>query len=255
MKHETIKAFILAAGLGTRLRPLTDETPKCLLPVGGKPLLQIWLELLHQYGVDQVLVNTHWLSEKVEQFISADYADYTAETGRKNWSDVHLFYESDLLGSAGTLLANKDWVADGQPFFILYGDNLTNVDLGKMYDFHCRHDLPFTLGVFKSETPERCGIAEVDKDGVVTGFVEKPENPKSDLAAGGIYIADSRIFEFFPQNHDSICQLDLGFHVIPNLVGRMKAYFIEEFLIDIGTPESYEKAKKVYPQISQISQK
>ena len=243
-----MKAFLLSAGLGTRLRPLTNNMPKCLLPVGGKPLLEIWLELLSRHGIDDVLVNTHWRREKVERFLFADYAEK-----KKRWPRVRLFYEKDLLGSAGTMLANKEWVADGQPFFILYGDNLTNVDLGKMYEFHLGHGLPFTLGVFRADEPERCGIAEVDEDGIVTGFVEKPERPRSDLAAAGIYVADQRIFEFFPEGAEGMRSLDLGFHVIPRLVGHMKAYFIEDFLIDIGTVESYERAQMIWSRLDRMS--
>ena len=258
------------------MRPLTNETPKCLLPIGGKPLVQIWLELLWEHGVREVLVNTHWRREKVERFLSADSADYAdekqikgfgdlgikeLEEGKekrgkskerelnKDWPVIHLFYETELLGSAGTLLANKDWVGDDEPFFIIYGDNLTNVNLSAMLTFHRQHGLPFTLGVFKTERPRDCGIAEVDKEGVVTGFAEKPENPKSDLAAAGVYVANQDIFDFFPEDAESIRPLDLGFHVIPNLVGKMKAYFIEEFLMDIGTVDSYEKAQIIWPQI------
>jgi NDP-sugar pyrophosphorylase family protein len=171
----------------------------------------------------------------------------------KEEPDIKLFYEKELLGSAGTLLANREWVADGWPFFILYGDNLTNVDLRRMYEFHLGHGLPFTLGVFKAERPESCGIAEVDEDGVVVGFEEKPERPKSDLAAAGVYMADQRIFECFPEGADGMRPLDLGFDVIPRLAGKMKAYFIEEFLMDIGTVESYRKAQDIYPQITQIT--
>lgn len=261
MKSPTypIKAFLLAAGLGTRLRPLTDDIPKCLLPINGQPLLQIWLEHLNKHGVDEVLVNSHWLHEKVEDFVKQRVNKYSLlVNGEKNierkgcrgegernttWPEVRLFHEPDLLGSARTLLANKDWVSDGNPFFILYGDNLTNVDLTKMYAFHCDHSFPFTLGVFKTDTPERCGIAEVNEDGVVTDFREKPNIPQSDLAAAGIYITDKSIFDFFPQKEDSLGPMDLGYHVIPNLVWKMKAYVIEEFLVDIGTIASYEKAQ------------
>ena len=297
-----MKAFLLTAGLGTRLRPLTDNMPKCLLPINGKPLLQIWLELLSRNGVDQVLINTHWHHEKVEAFAEEIVNGYPllvdGEKDRDQMSEVRcqrsgkdrredvgkdrvngypllvngkenndrnltnpritnqqitnnsltvrLFYEPELLGSAGTLLANRNWVDDGEPFFILYGDNLTNVDLGQMYDFHYRSPLPLTLGVFKTHEPERCGIADVNENGVVVDFVEKPENPKSNLAHAGINIADNRIFDFFPEDADSIRPLDLGFHVIPNLVGNMKAYFIDEFLMDIGTSESYEKAQAIW---------
>ena len=233
-----MKAFLLSAGLGTRLRPLTDEIPKCLLPIGGKPLLRIWLENLEQHGIDEVLINTHWHHRKVSEFLS-------------EWRSRRLrivpFHEPALLGSGGTLLANRDWVANGEPFYILYGDNLTDVDLTGMLPFHQEHGLPFTLGVFKAEDPKRCGIAEVGEDGLVTAFVEKPEHPKSDLAAAGVYLADLRVFDFFPDEESVLTgPLDLGFHVIPKLVGKMKVYFIEDFLMDIGTPQSYEAAQALW---------
>jgi len=234
------RAFLLAAGLGTRLRPLTDKLPKCLLPIGDKPLLQIWLENLARHGVDEVLINTHWCAGQVEEFLQQLQLKMRIIT----------FYEPELLGSGGTIFANREWVRDGAPFFILYGDNLTDVNLGKMLAFHQRHGLPFTLGVFGAENPSQCGIAEVREDGLVTGFVEKPEHPCSNLAAAGVYIADQRIFEVFPvqgQSGDfSPRPLDLGFHIIPRLVDRMKAYFIEEFLMDIGNPESYRKAQVLW---------
>jgi len=120
-----------------------------------------------------------------------------------------------------------------------------------MLAFHQEHGLPFTLGVFKAENPTQCGIAEIDADGLVTGFIEKPQEPKSDLAAAGVYIADDRIFNFFPENEAQAPEnlrspLDLGFHILPRLVGNMKAYLIEEFLMDIGTPQQYEKAQSLW---------
>jgi len=117
-----------------------------------------------------------------------------------------------------------------------------------MLAFHRQHGMPFTLGVFKTEIPSQCGIAEVGEDGVVKGFVEKPQTPKSNLAAAGVYIADERIFDFFPNSEPSPSPLDLGFHVIPKLVGRMKAYLID-FLIDIGTLESYKKACELWKEV------
>lgn len=232
-----MKAFLLAAGLGTRLRPLTDELPKCLLPLGGKPLLEIWLNNLEQHGISEVLVNTHWHHEKVEAFLQE-----RAGGGLK----LIPFHEPELLGSAGTLEANKQWVADGEPFYILYADNYTSANLTRIASFHREHGLPFTLGVFKAEDPRRCGIAEIAEDGMVNSFVEKPEKPKSDLAAAGIYVADARIFDYFPAKETSPAKpKDLGYHVIPRLVGCMKAYVIEDFLMDIGTPESYQKAQTI----------
>lgn len=228
-----MKAFLLVAGLGTRLRPLTDTTPKCLLPISGKPILQHWLERLARAGVTEVLVNTHWLHEQVETFLA-------------RWQecpvDVVLFHEDELLGSGGTLWANRKWVDGREPFYIIYGDNLTDVDLREMASFHIAHGLAVTLGVFHAEHPERCGIVEVDGEGVVTGFVEKPQNPVADLAAAGMYMADSRIFAGFPDNALDRIPFDLGFHVLPRLVGSMKAFAINR-VIDIGTPASYDLAR------------
>jgi mannose-1-phosphate guanylyltransferase len=246
MRKAPLKAFLLAAGLGTRLKPLTDEIPKCLLPVGGKPLMQIWLEHLARQGFDEVLVNTHWHHQKVAAFL-------------KTWQGkprITPFYEPELLGSAGTILANRHWVPDDAPFFILYADNLTQVDLKKILAFHQEHGLVFTLGVFKSRNPSQCGIAQVHENGLVMEFVEKPEEPKSDLAAAGIYVADARLFTFFPQRDldsepGSQAPLDLGFHIFPGLTGRMKAYLIKEFLMDIGTPEQYEQAQLLWRKMEQ----
>lgn len=208
--------------------------------------MEIWLELMGKHGIDKVLVNTHWLHGKVEFFLKNKGIGKAG--GEKLWPEVHLFHEKSLLGSAGTLWANQEWFADVESFFILYGDNLTNVDLSKMYQYHLSHKEPFTLGVFRTTEPEKCGIVELDNDGVVIEFVEKPEKPKSNLAAAGVYIADKRIFGFLSKDRlENITGLfDLGFHVLPKLVGNMRAYEIEEFLMDIGTPETYKKAQELY---------
>lgn len=235
------QAFLLAAGVGSRLETLTREKPKCLLPIHGKPLLQIWLELLRSQNVTQVLLNTHWLHEQVEAFVT-------------HWQQcnptpqITLFHEPTLLGSAGTILANRNWVTSGEPFLILYADNLTDVPVGKLVDRHLQHGLPFTLGVFRTEYPTQCGIAEIAPDGVVIGFEEKPAHPKSKWAAAGVYVADKRIYDAFPHVPDSAEKLDFGFHIIPRLLGKMEAYYIHDFLMDIGTPEAYQKAATLWQE-------
>jgi mannose-1-phosphate guanylyltransferase len=225
----------MAAGVGRRLETLTRETPKCLLPINGKPLLRIWLELLRSQNVTKVLLNTHWLHEQVEAFVTQWQNDNPTP-------QVTLFHESILLGSAGTILANRNWVTPGNPFLILYADNLTEVPVGRLIACHVRHGLPFTLGVFWTAYPTQCGIAEIGPDDVVIGFEEKPAHPKSEWAAAGVYVADDRIYDVFPPVVDFKQNLDFGFHIIPRLAGKMKVYYIHDFLMDIGTPESYNKA-------------
>ena len=234
------KAFLLVAGRGERLRPLTDRTPKCLLPINGTPLLQIWFEHLEHSGIGEVLINTHWLHEQVHDFV-------------KQWSEDHhrlkviIFHETVLLGSACTLLANRHWVSV-DPFFIIYGDNLTRLDLQKMLEFHKKNRQPLTIRVYRGADPERAGIVCVDENDIVTDFEEKPADPKSDLGAGGIYIADSRVFDFFPGpgKRPEKAIFDLSNHVLPRMAGKMKAYDSGEFSIDIGCPASYEKAQEIW---------
>ncbi len=227
-----MKAVLLVAGLGTRLRPLTDVTPKCLLPINGVPLLAIWLNKLAEAGVTEVLVNTHWLSEQV-----IDYVTEHKPAGLR----VELFYESELLGSGGTILRNRHFFGDS-PFFIIYGDNLSDINLKDFYQAHQEHRPVMTLGTFNAEFPHRCGIAEVDATGIVQSFVEKPQHPLSTCAAAGIYLAEPAIFDYFPTMVEGQT-LDLGFDVIPRLVGNMRNYSINQ-LIDIGTLENYQKAQE-----------
>lgn len=226
-----MKAVLLVAGLGSRLRPMTHKIPKCLLPINSQPLLGIWFKKLASAGVTEVLVNTHWLADQVE--------DYVAQNTPSGLT-VRLFDEPELLGSAGTLLANQDYLGK-QTFFVIYGDNLSDVNLSDMYQSHLRHRPILTLGTFSTDSPQTCGIAEIDDQGWVQSFIEKPSNPVSNCAAAGIYVVEPEVFDYFPQL-DINGQLDLGFDVIPKLVGNMHHYPIN-LLIDIGTPDSYRRAQ------------
>jgi mannose-1-phosphate guanylyltransferase len=228
-----MKAFILAAGNGTRLRPLTDTCPKCLLPIKGKPLLEIWLDNCHQAGITHALVNVHSLPNKIREFAAA----------RRGGINLTIAEEPKLLGSAGTLAANRDFVANDEAFFILYGDVLTNVDLAAMLRFHRQKDATATLAIHQVEEPRHCGIVGTDGDDMVHSFVEKPQNPQSDWAFSGIMVATRAIFEKIPSHRPA----DIGFHLLPNLTGCMAAYRISEYLLDIGTLNNYTRAQSSWP--------
>ena len=122
-----LKAFLLAAGHGTRLRPLTDTIPKCLLPVRGVPLLQIWLQHCSHFGIDEVLINIHSHAEQVQSFL----ASYSGSSPK-----VRVVRETKLLGSAGTLLENRSWVDSDDCFCVFYADVLNQADLGAMLRMH-----------------------------------------------------------------------------------------------------------------------
>lgn len=229
-----MKAFILAAGRGERLRPLTDTVPKCLVPVCGEPLLRIWLEICERSGVTDVLINLHHLPDAVAGFLRK------ADTRVR----VTTVFEKELLGSAGTLLKNRGFVKDEKDFFIIYADNLTNVNLTKMAEFHRRGRRLLTMGLFRTQRPAECGIAETDSSGRILSFVEKPPSPASNLASAGIFVSSNALFERIPGGF-----VDLGRDVLPKLAGGMQGYLIPEFLMDIGTIEGYRLAEREWMKL------
>jgi mannose-1-phosphate guanylyltransferase len=228
-----VKAFLLTAGLGTRLRPLTDTTPKCMLDIDGRPLLDMWLDAFDRAGVNEVLVNLHHLPDVVRHHIAA----------RTGPPAVRTFFESELLGSAGTLIANREWV-DGEDLFLAcYADNLTDFDLRSLIQAHREYDAVATLTVFHSERPWAGGVVEIDAAGAVTGFVEKPANPVSDLTNAGMYAFHPSVLDEI----DGVPPKDIGFDLLPRLVGRAQAVLVEGYFRDIGTTDAYRRAREEWP--------
>jgi mannose-1-phosphate guanylyltransferase len=228
-----MKVFLLAGGLGTRLRPLTNHLPKCLVPVRGRPLIDYWFDLFEGLGVDEVLVNLHHLPGLVEtHFVGHPWQDR-----------VRLVLEPELLGSAGTVRANRDFVGVDD-FLVCYADNLTDTNLSVIWKRHQRGNSVLTMGLFRTPFPKECGIATLDGDSMIVDFVEKPDKPASDLANAGIYAVSSGIFEVIGDRSPPI---DFGFDVIPELMGRMAGIAIEGFLMDVGTPDRYQAVQKLWP--------
>ena len=228
-----MKAFLLAAGHGTRLRPITDRIPKCMVPIDGVPMLDIWLKICERTGIDEVLINLHAHSEVVRAALR--------QSG--NGVKARLAEEPVLLGSAGTLLSNRNWVATDPYFWVFYADVLTTADLNKMLQCHIQSRSVATIGLYRVKDPSKCGVVTFDRDFVVQDFVEKPTHPRSDWAFSGIMIATPSLLDSIP----SRLPVDLGFDVLPRLVGRMKAYPIADYVIDVGTLENYEAAQKTWP--------
>jgi mannose-1-phosphate guanylyltransferase len=231
-----MKAFLLAAGEGRRLRPLTDTVPKCLVPIGGTPLLAIWLTALERGGVTDVLVNLHYAHERVREFLD----DWRSSLR------VHTAYEPALLGSAGTVLTNRGFVHDEDSFLIAYADNLTTLDLGRMTAFHDSTTTALTLGVSPTDRPSQKGTVVLDHRGRVVLFEEKAPQPRSNLANAGVYLARQRMFDYFPTGMPASGVLDFGFDVLPRMAPDLTAYRVEELLIDIGTLEDYARAQELW---------
>jgi len=230
-----MRAMLLAAGLGTRLRPITDTVPKCLVPIGGKPLLQIWLEKLSEAGFGPFLINTHYLHERVEEFVeSSPFRD-----------QITLTYESDLLGTAGTLSKNVEFF-QGEDGAVLHADNYCLADLKEFKNAHKERpkECLMTMMTFRTGDPKSCGIVELDDKGIVVGFHEKVKSPPGDLANGAIYIFSREAFDFIVREDDFIG--DISNDLIPLLMRKIFTYVTAEVFVDIGTPERYGKLVKTY---------
>lgn len=225
-----MKAFLLAAGEGTRLRPLTFETPKCLIPIGGIPLLNIWYRYLEKNGITEVLINTHHLAHKVLEFVGH------LETPIK----TQITFEPELLGSAGTILKNSDFVRDENLFWIIYADSLTAMDMGKLLHLHQEKQSVLTLGLYHTDVPRECGIVILDKAGRIVSFIEKPSDPQGDLSNTGVMVASPDLLSEIPEK----VPCDLSYQVLPRLLHRMYGLVTDSFFIDIGDPERYQTAQR-----------
>jgi mannose-1-phosphate guanylyltransferase len=233
----TTNVLLLAGGLGTRLRPVTDATPKCLVRIAGRPLLDYWFDNFARAGLREIRINTHHLREQVRSYIAARNA-----SGAFVVSEA---YEPVLLGSAGTVHENRD-LADGvDDVLIVYADNLSDMDLGAMLDFHHGHRRPATMGLFHTPYPTKCGIAQLDARGVVTEFVEKPAQPKGNLANAGVYAFSANAYRRIAD----MAKFDLGFDVLPRFVGRMCGWVWNGYHRDIGTLESLGQAEADAPGV------
>lgn len=233
-----MKAYLLAAGYGTRLKPITDTIPKCMVPINGKPMLKWWLELFEKNNVTEVLINTHYLFEKVEEYIN--------QYNKLNKIKVTLVYEETLLGSGGTVKAQRDFVKDEENFYICYADMITNIDISKMMNLHKKNNQILTMALFRTNNPKSCGIVNIDKNNIITEFVEKPTHPKSNLANAGMYVANKKIFDYFPDKDN----FDFGKDILPLLVGKMYGYEMNEYVLDVGTIENYNKAQIEWKEIN-----
>jgi mannose-1-phosphate guanylyltransferase len=229
-----MKAFLLAAGHGTRLRPITDNIPKCLVPIQGTPMLAIWLRLCKKLGIVELLINLHAHADAVQTFLH--------QFGEGDVR-VHVAEEKELLGSAGTLRANRSWVEEEELFWVFYADVLHCADLPAMLRMHRQRRLAATLGVYEVPDPSRCGIVTTNSEGVIEDFVEKPEYPTSNLAFSGLMIGTRAVLDAIPKGIPT----DIGFHVLPKLKGQMQAFPIRDYLIDVGTLENYQHAQATWP--------
>lgn len=223
---------MLAAGLGTRLRPLTNTTPKCLVPVLGKPLLAYWLDLLLAAGIERVLINTHHLAEVVEKFVS----------GSRWREQITLVHERQLLGTGGTVLRNRDFFGR-QALMVIHADNLSRFDVRA---FLARHEArprraAMTMMTFDTDAPQTCGIVVLGDKGLVKEMHEKAADPPGRRANAAVYIFEPEVVDFIASLGRRV--VDVSTEVLPHFMGRIYTFHNDCYHRDIGSPESLKRAE------------
>ena len=232
-----MRVLLLAAGVGSRLMPFTATTPKCLIRINDRPLLGYWLELLFDAGVERVLINTHYLSEQVDAYVKAS-----------RWaSKIDLVFEAELLGTGGTVLANRDWFL-GQPFVLAHADNLSDFDVAGLIAAHRTRPAGhlMTMLAFRTDDPRSCGILELDERQTVVAFHEKVDYPPGNLANGAVYVFEPEVIDMIADHGTPV--VDLSTEIIPGLVGRILSVETKGYHRDIGNPEALSRARAEFGQ-------
>ena len=234
MSIDAMKAMILAAGEGTRLRPLTLETSKVLLPMGEVPLIEHQLCWLKSHGISQVAINLYHMGDSIKDFL---------DNGSRFGMKIIYSPEETLLGTAGGVKRMNQFF--NETFVVLYGDNLTEFDLSAMIEFHQEKNAMATLAVFKVPNPWEVGIVKMAKNARILSLMEKPplDLRLGNWANGGIYVFEKEVLSYIPSQDFS----DFACDVFPKLINlglpiygfKLKP---EDYFIDIGTLDQYQKA-------------
>ncbi|MEX0619999.1 MAG: NDP-sugar synthase [Solirubrobacterales bacterium] len=232
-----MKAMVLAAGLGTRLRPVTYSVPKPMVPVLNRPVMEHIIGLLRSHGFDQVIANLHWFPETIRDHFG-DGSDFGIE--------LSYSFEDALLGTAGGVRNASNFFEGG--FLVISGDALTDIDLTAMREFHESHDGIATLATSKVSDTSQFGVVITDEAGRIQGFQEKPDPAEalSDLANCGIYMFNPEIFDFFPGPGESALAspddpegfADWAMDVFPALLESGTPFYSHEvnaYWNDVGT--------------------
>ena len=226
-----MKAFIMAAGVGTRLRPLTYEIPKPMVPVVNKPTIEHTLENLKRHGIFQVAMNLNYHPETIRSYFG---------DGTRSGMKVTYSLEKDLMGTAGGVKKMEKFF--DSTFIVMSGDGLTDIDITKAVKFHKQHKAMATMVLKPIEAKFDYGVTITDKNGKISKFIEKPS--WGDIFANtvntGIYIFEPEIFSFIPKDKF----YDFGMNVWPDLLKKKQkifGYVMEEYWTDVGNLAEYRK--------------
>ena len=228
-----MKAIIIAGGLGTRLRPLTYNIPKPIVPLANKPFVFHQIELLRKFGITEVILNLHYLSDNIRNIF---------DDGRKLGVKMYYSIEEKPMGTAGAVKNAETFFDDG-PMLVFNGDILTDINLGKMIKFHEDKKAKVTIALTRVEDPTLYGLIMTDKDQRVLEFREKPswEHVTTNTINAGIYIVDPSIFKLVPKGKEFSFERQL-YPMLLEKGEKIYGYITDAYWMDIGDPVKYLKA-------------
>jgi dTDP-glucose pyrophosphorylase len=231
-RHEN-KVVLMAGGLGTRLSPLTDTTPKPMLHVGNKPILETIIENFSKYGYTDIILSVSYKSHIIEEYFG---------DGNKFGVKIEYIHESKRMGTAGAISLMRDRLVE--PFFVMNGDLLTNINFEHMHDYHLAHDAIATMAVREYDFQVPYGVVNV-QHGKIISIEEKPTHKF--FVSAGIYMLSPKILDAIPDDE---------FFDMPTLFEKLIAdkqsaasFPIREYWLDIGRMSDYERANSEYSGI------
>jgi len=227
-----MKAIVLAAGKGERLKPLTNHVPKVMLLIANKPILQYHIEQLKKAGITDIAINLHHMPEKIKEYFG---------DGTRFGVNINYSYEENLLGTAGAVKKLKGFF--DKTFVVVYGDIFSELNLKKLIDFHKQKKGKVTITVHESDHPWDSACVALNENNEVIKFVEKPgkENVFSNLTSTSLYVLEPEVIDFIPEGYS-----DFAKDIFPKLLGKgikIYAYITREYRKDIGTLERYGEVK------------
>jgi len=242
-----MKAVVLAGGFGTRLRPLSCTRPKLLFPVGNKPLLDWTIGKLAEIGTQEVVLAVNYMVDAlVQHYRKSKHKPKISFLRDIPISDTRAPFQRPL-GTGGPIKSAERLIGRREPFLVLNGDILTNLDYAQLMKKHrTNNKATATIALYRVKDPSRYGVAEIARDNRVVQFVEKPlqERAPSNLINAGIYVLQPEIFDYIPRGRP----VSIEREVFPRLAeeGKLYGHNFKGLWIDIGEPEDYLKANQLW---------
>ncbi len=224
-----MRALILAGGYGTRLGELTKSTPKVLIEVGGVPIIDRTIEKLTDVGITEITINTHYMNEMVAEYLTSRFPDL----------NLRIVYEPILLGTAGTLKANIDWLAVDD-FIVMHADNFFTDNLSELIAGELKPGNLLRACTFITKNPENCGVFIVTEENTVIDFDEKKETARSNVANAAIYRFSKNVSELVSELRDEVRDISIDF--LPTITKKIELVMLKNDFFDIGTREGLFEA-------------